>query len=70
MPTYFFHIDGPRPFADETGTALPDDKSAWEQARVAVRDIEDHLQPGEEWRLEVVREGEAVFVLTVSSRRV
>jgi hypothetical protein len=70
MPTYYFHIDGPRPYADLTGAILPDDESAWEQARRTVRDIEDHLQPGEEWRLEVAHGSRAVFLLTVSSRRV
>ena len=49
---------------------LPNDQAAWQERRRMVRDIEDHLQLGEEWRLEVAEDGRSVFLLTVSSRRI
>jgi hypothetical protein len=69
MPKYLFHIDGPRPYVDSTGTMLPNDQAAWQETRCRVRDIEDYLQLGEEWRLEVMKDDKAVFMVTLSSRR-
>jgi hypothetical protein len=70
MARYFFHIDGLRPYVDETGMILRDDQAAWEEVRRTVLDIEDHMQPGEEWRIEVLRDNKApVFVATIHSCR-
>jgi hypothetical protein len=69
MPKYSFHIDSPRPYVDQSGTTLPDDQTAWREARRFVRDIEDYLQPGENWRLEVMKDDKALFLVTLSSRQ-
>jgi hypothetical protein len=69
MPKYHFHIDGPRPFADARGTTLPNDPAAWAKVCRDIRKIEASLRPSEDWRLEVTRDGKAVYMLTVSSRR-
>ena len=70
MNRYFFHIDGPRPQEDTAGILLSDDSAAWDEALQTVRNIEDNLKPGEEWRLEVAEDGRSVFLLTVASRRI
>jgi hypothetical protein len=54
---------------DPSGTTLPDDQTAWREARRFVRDIEDYLQPGENWRLEVMKDDKALFSVTLSSRQ-
>jgi hypothetical protein len=60
MPKYFFHIDGPKPYCDEVGAMLPDDRAAWNEARRTVRVIEHYLEPGQEWRI-IVREQVCLF---------
>jgi hypothetical protein len=70
MARYFFHIDGLRPYVDESGTILRNDRAAWEEVRRTVHDIEDHMQPSEEWRIEVLRDDKApVFVVSLHSCR-
>jgi len=69
MPKYFFHIDGPKPYCDEVGTMLPDDRAAWNEMRRTLRVIEHYLEPGQEWRIKVHSESKPVYSLTVSSRR-
>ena len=69
MSRYFFHISGADPFQDLEGMDLPDDKAAWREAKRLVRDIENNLEPGEEWQLEVLDGGGPVFVLSLKSDR-
>jgi hypothetical protein len=69
MPKYFFHIDGPKPYHDEVGAVLPDDRAAWDAARRTVRDIEHYLEPGQEWRMEVHSESKLVYSFMVCSRQ-
>lgn len=69
MPRYFFHIDGPKPYCDEVGAMLLDDRAAWNEARRTVRVIEHYQEPGQEWRIIVQSENTSVYSLTVSSRR-
>ena len=49
------------PHEDTTGTVLLDDSAAWDEALHTMRGIEDHLKPGEEWRVEVAEDGRSVF---------
>jgi Domain of unknown function (DUF6894) len=69
MPRYYFHLDGTRPYCDEDGTELPDDQAAWREAKRFARDIEGHLQPGEDWRLHVLKDSRLLYLLVVSSSR-
>jgi hypothetical protein len=66
---YFFHIDGPRPYVDSTGSPLPNDRAAWAKACRAVREFEDYLEPGQHWQLEVNDRGTPVFIVSVDTRR-
>jgi hypothetical protein len=70
VPKYFFHVDGPRPHVDGIGTILSNDHAAWLKARRTIQGIEDNLEPGESWSLEVKREGgEPTFLFAMTSRR-
>jgi hypothetical protein len=69
MSRYFFHISGSDPFHDVEGMDLPDDRAAWREAKRLVRDIENNLEPGGDWHLNVVDGVGSVFVLSVKSRR-
>jgi uncharacterized protein DUF6894 len=69
MQKYFFHIAGAKPHRDDSGTPLRDDDAAWREAKRLARDIEDNLQPGESWQLEVTGESGPVYTLTFVSRR-
>jgi hypothetical protein len=69
MPRYFFHISCSDPFEDEEGMDLPDDATAWLEAKKLVRDIEGSLAPGEEWRLQVADRAGSVFVISLKSER-
>jgi hypothetical protein len=69
MPRYYFNFEGRRPHDDRTGEVLRDDEAAWREAVRLVRDVEDRLQPGDEWKLRVLEEKVPVFVLTITTRR-
>jgi uncharacterized protein DUF6894 len=69
MARYYFYLQGTRPYLDEDGIELADDGSAWQQAKRFVRDIEGEFEPGEQWRLEVLRDGRPIFLLIVNSSK-
>jgi hypothetical protein len=69
MLRYYFHFEGSRPHADETGELLKGDDAAWEAALRLVRDVEHGLRPGEDWTLRVVNETGPVFILTMTTKR-
>lgn len=62
MQRYFFHIrDGyENSHVDTVGEVLADDATAWREAvssaGLTLRDLWRRLQPGNEWRMEVVDE--------------
>ena len=71
MPKYFFNVyNGPEAYLDEIGEDLPDRHAAWHEATVSagqsIRDLDGKLQPGTEWRLEVLDEfGNRLYSLNV-----
>lgn len=65
MATYYFNIAGPHPFIDEVGSNLPSVDAVWEEALRIVKDIEGSLRPGESWALEVVRDGQPIYRVTI-----
>lgn len=69
MPRYYFHFEGSRPHTDDTGEFLKDDKAAWKAALRLARDVEDGLQPGEDWTLRVLNETKPVFILRMTTQR-
>jgi hypothetical protein len=69
MPKYFFHITGRNPYHDAVGLDLPNDDTAWLEAKLLVRDIESDLAPGEEWRLDVVDGVGSIFAISLKSER-
>jgi hypothetical protein len=70
MPRYFFHLQGTRPYQDDGGVDLADDAAAWNEAKRFVRDIEHGLEPGDNWHLEVCREGRAIYSLKIYSQAI
>lgn len=69
MPRYYFDIENGRPHRDEVGEDLPDDAAAWRSAVRLAREIEDVLDPGGTWNLEV-RHHTPLFRIEVKSARV
>lgn len=68
MPRYFFHLQGTRPYRDDGGVDLPGDAVAWAEAKKYARDIEDSLEPGDTWHLEVRREGRPIYILKICAQ--
>ena len=65
MPTFEFAISGARPFRDEV--QLPSFEAAWQQALSLARDIEDSLELGGTWKLEVSEAGTCLFRLEIGA---
>jgi hypothetical protein len=69
MSRYFFYIDSDRPHLDESGEELPDDAAAWRQGMRMARDIEDSLEPGQSWKLEIRTGERPVYQVTITTKR-
>lgn len=69
MPHYYFHIDGKTSHRDANGEDFDDDQKAWSAAIRLMREFESHLVPGEEWRVEVVRDQTPIYLISVWSRQ-
>jgi hypothetical protein len=73
MPRYFFNVhSGPDTFIDREGEELPDRHAAWSEATksagLSLRDLDGKLEPGTEWRMDVLdAAGRRLFCLTVSA---
>jgi hypothetical protein len=73
MPRYYFNAyRNDREFPDTEGTELATQHDAWEEATEAcgemMRDLDGDLKPGDEWRMEVLTEKQAVvFILKFSA---
>lgn len=67
MSRYFFSIANGHPFEDDEGTELPDDRAAWREAILTVRDIESSLSPRGHWTLQVRRDGVVVFRIDIQA---
>jgi hypothetical protein len=72
MTRYFFKISNGHPFEDDKGQDLPDDETAWREAVMTVRDIEDSLdlERSRAWSLEVKREKDVIFRIDVSAHKI
>lgn len=72
MSKYFFHISNGHPFDDADGEELPDDKSAWDQAVMTVRDIESNLDldRSNRWSISVKREDTPIVQISVTAKRI
>jgi hypothetical protein len=68
MLQYHFHIQGKRPYQDDGGVELADDAAAWKEAKRVARDIENSLEPGDNWHLEVRRGDRPIYSLKICSR--
>ncbi len=69
MPKYFFHIDCDRPYRDDVGEELPDDRAAWRSAMQLARDIESNLEPGRSWHLDVRHGRMAVYLIEIKGHQ-
>ena len=70
MPRYFFDIvrNERQSHRDGVGTDLADDRVAWGEAMLCVREIEDVLSPGDRWHLTVRGDAGTVFEIEVKTR--
>jgi hypothetical protein len=69
MSRYFFHITNGRPHEDEVGEELRDDCAAWLSAKRLTRDIEDTLEPGGEWNVEVRDADGPLYEISIAARK-
>ena len=69
MPRYSFDIlrNERQSHRDDVGTELPDDRAAWKEAMLCVREIEDVLVPGDRWQLTVRRDVRIVFKVEIKT---
>lgn len=73
MPRYFFNVyNGTEVYLDEEGEDLPDRFAAWHEATTSagqsLRDLNGKLNPGTEWRMEVLDEtGNRLYCLNVTA---
>ena len=68
MPRYFFHIDARTPHTDDVGEELENDGRAWAEA--VRRDLDGSFAPGDSWQLQVRRDGDALYMINVTSWRI
>jgi hypothetical protein len=74
MPRYFFNVRyGDDTYHDEVGEDLPDNIAAWHEATASagqsIRDLDGKLEPGTDWRMDVVSEtGSVVYSIEVKSQ--
>jgi hypothetical protein len=69
MPRYFFLIANGRPYNDDVGEELRDDKAAWLSAKRLVRDIEDTLEPDSKWTVEVRDDDGPLYAISIAARK-
>lgn len=74
MPRYYFNTYHDLTQLDEEGEELPDPHAAWKEATVAagqiLQSIDGKLQPGHDWKMEVVDEFKNVlFILQISAKK-
>jgi hypothetical protein len=69
MSRYFFRISNGRPHDDDVGEELRDDRQAWLSAKRLVRDIEDTLEPGGKWVVEVRDANGPLYQISIDGRR-
>ena len=73
MPRYFFNVYHERAEPDEVGEELPDRRAAWKEATITagqmLQSLDGKLQPGCDWRMEVMDEfANPLYVIHVSAK--
>ena len=68
MPQYFFSISNGKPYRDEAGEDLRDDRHAWRTATQLTRDIESALDPNGRWDLDVSDANGPVYSINIKAR--
>jgi hypothetical protein len=69
MPRYFFRISNGKPYHDEAGEDLRDDKHAWRTATRLTRDIESALEPNGRWDLDVYDGDSPVYSINIKAHK-
>lgn len=69
MSRYFFRISNGKPFEDDIGEELPDDRQAWLSAKRLARDIEDTLEPDSKWNVEVRDARGPLYLISIAGRK-
>jgi hypothetical protein len=69
MSRYFFRITNGKPHEDNVGEELRDDSEAWHSAKRLTRDIEDTLEPGGRWSVEVHDDSGPVYVINIAAQK-
>lgn len=72
MPRYFFNVFHERSEPDSEGEELPDRNAAWKEATVTagqiLQSLNDKLQPGCDWRMEVTDEfANPLYLIRISA---
>ena len=74
MARYFFHVRyGDDAYYDAVGEELPDNIAAWQEATASagqsIRDLDGRLQPGRDWRMDVLSEdGRVIYSIEVKAQ--
>jgi hypothetical protein len=69
MSRYFFRITNGKPYNDEVGEELRDERDAWLAAKRLTRDIEDTLEPNAHWNVEVSDADGPIYSISIAGRR-
>ncbi len=69
MSRYFFRIRNGKPYDDDIGEELGDERQAWLSAKRLVRDIEDTLEPNSKWAVEVRDADGPLYVISIAGRK-
>lgn len=69
MSRYFFQITNGKPFNDEVGEELRDERDAWLAAKRLTRDIEDTLEPNAHWNVEVRDAKGPIYSISIHARK-
>ncbi len=69
MPRYYFKITNGRPHLDDTGEELRDVREAWLATKRLARDIEDSLDVGGRWTVEVKDSNGPIYRITIAAEK-
>lgn len=69
MSRYFFRITNGKPYDDDVGEELRDDRDAWISAKRLTRDIEDTLEPNANWTVVVTDADGPLYEISIAGRK-
>ncbi len=69
MSRYFFQITNGKPYEDDVGEDLRDDRDAWLSAKRLTRDIEDALEPDGKWTVVVTDAEGPLYEISITGRK-